>query len=149
MAQNPNPMIVFYDGLCGFCDRTVQFILDRDKQDDFRFAPLQSDLAEEILPKHGKNPKDLNSLYVLVDKGLSTEHVLEKSDATVKIGKTLGGSPKFWASVVGIFPRFLRNLGYSGFARIRYLIFGKKDSCRLPTKEQRAKFLGNVGGKAS
>lgn len=140
MADNPNAMIVFYDGLCGFCDRTVQFILNRDKDDAFQFAPLQSDFAEEILPKHGKNPKDLNTLYLLVDRGLPTERVLQKSDATIRIGKTLGGGPKFWATLLGVLWRPIRDLGYSCFARIRYL-FGRKDSCPIPTSKDRAKFL--------
>jgi predicted DCC family thiol-disulfide oxidoreductase YuxK len=141
-VDNPNPMIVFYDGLCGFCDRTVQFILNHDKQDVFRFAPLQSELASTLLRKHGKNAEDLNTLYLLVDQGLPTERVLEKSTATVRIGKTLGGGAKLWASLLGVFPRFLRDLGYSGFAKIRYLVFGKNDSCRIPSPKDRAKFIG-------
>lgn len=143
MEPANNPMIVFYDGLCGFCDHTVQFVLERDRgQDRFLFAPLQGNLAEEVLPRHGKNPKDLNSLYLLMDQGLESERVLEKSSAAVRIGKTLGGFTGFWASVVGILPRFLRDWGYGLVAKARYRIFGKRDSCRMPAKEDRAKFIG-------
>lgn len=135
-------MIVFYDGLCGFCDHSVQFILDRDRgHGRFRFAPLQGNLAEEILPKHGKNPKDLNSMYLLVNQGLASEQVLEKSTAAIRIGKTLGGFTGFWANIVSIFPRFLRDWGYSLFAKLRYRVFGKREACRIPAKEDRAKFL--------
>ena len=143
MESNQTPMIVFYDGLCGFCDHSVQFILDRDRgKERFQFAPLQGNLAEEVLPKHGKNPRDLNSLYLLVDHGLPTERVLDKSSAVIRIGKTLGGFPGFWASALSFIPRLLRDWGYGVVAHVRYRIFGKRDSCRIPAKEDRAKFIG-------
>lgn len=143
MGNSTTPMIVFYDGLCGFCDHTVQYILDRDRgRDRFQFAPLQSDLAERILPKHGKNPKDLNTLYLLVDQGLATERVYQKSSAAVTIGKTLGGLSGFWTTLVGFLPRFLRDWGYDRVAQVRYRLFGKRDACRIPSKEDRAKFIG-------
>ena len=143
MESTKTPMIVFYDGLCGFCDHTVQYILQKDRgHNRFLFAPLQSDLAEQILPRHGKNPKDLNTLYLLVDRDLPTEHVLQKSSAAVKIGKTLGKASGFGMSIVGVLPRFLRDWGYDLVAKVRYRLFGKRDSCRIPSKEDRAKFLG-------
>jgi predicted DCC family thiol-disulfide oxidoreductase YuxK len=136
-------LVVFYDGLCGFCDQTVQFILERDRgRDQFRFAPLQSSFAEEILPKHGKDPKNLNSLYLLVDPGLPTETVYQKSEATRRIALALGGSRKMLAALIGLFPLGIRDWGYDRIANIRYRIFGKRDSCRLPSKEDRAKFVG-------
>ncbi|MBC8063945.1 MAG: DUF393 domain-containing protein [Chlorobia bacterium] len=135
-------MIVFYDGLCGFCDRTVSYILQRDRDDRFRFAPLQRDLAEEILPKHGKNPKDLDTLYLLVDQGLPTERVLDKSSAAVHIGKTLGGFSRFGMTLVGILPKPIRDWGYDRVAKARYKLFGKMSACRIPSAQDRAKFLG-------
>ncbi len=135
-------MIVFYDGLCGFCDRTVQFILKRDRENQFQFAPLQSDLASELLPKHGKDPGELHSLYLLLDQGEASERVLEKSDAAIMIGKKLGGVAKLYMSILSFVPRALRNWGYDTFARSRYRMFGKLDACRLPSPEDRAKFIG-------
>src|SRR6478672_10398533 len=103
-------LLVFYDGLCGFCDHTVQFILERDRgRDRFRFAPLQSELAERLLPKHGKDPKDLNSLYLLADPGLPTEAVYQKSEAARRIAMALGGSRKVLAAFIGLFPRPIRD----------------------------------------
>lgn len=137
-------MIVFYDGLCGFCDKTVQFILDRDREkNQFRFAPLQSELAAEVLPKHGKDPEDLNSLYLLVDLDQPDERVYEKSDAAYRILRALGKGSKFTSYLVSIWPRPIRNWGYDRFAAIRYRIFGKMDACRIPSKEDRAKFIGD------
>jgi predicted DCC family thiol-disulfide oxidoreductase YuxK len=135
------PMIVFYDGLCGFCDRTVQYILQRDRANRFRFAALQSDLAKEKLPKHGKNPADLNTLYLMVDGGTDRERVLQKSDAALRIGRELGGWTKVWMGIVGVLPRPLRDWGYDRVAKARYRIFGKLDACRIPAAEDRAKFI--------
>jgi len=138
-------MIVFYDGLCGFCDKTVQYVLDRDREkNQFQFAPLQSELAEAVLPKHGKNPQDLNSLYLLVDYGQPNEQVFEKSDAAYRILRTLGKGSKFSSYLISIWPRPIRNWGYERFAAIRYRIFGKMEACRIPSKDDRAKFIGDL-----
>ncbi len=142
MDQNPPSQILFYDGLCGFCDRTVQYVLKRDAQNRFQFAPLQGDLANQVLPQHGKNPEDLNTLYLLIDQGLPTERVLQKSDAAVRIGKTLGGISKLSASLAGFIPRPIRDWAYDLIAKIRYRIFGKLDACRIPSPQDRAKFIG-------
>jgi predicted DCC family thiol-disulfide oxidoreductase YuxK len=136
------PNILFYDGLCGFCDRSVQYILKRDKRNQFRFSPLQGDLAKEALPKHGKNPEDLNTLYLLIDQGLPTERVLQKSDAAIQIGKILGGVSRISAFLTKLFPQPIRDWGYDFIAKIRYRIFGKRDSCRIPSANDRAKFIG-------
>ncbi|MCC7229055.1 MAG: DUF393 domain-containing protein [Fimbriimonadaceae bacterium] len=135
-------MIVFYDGLCGFCDRTVQFILDRDRtKRQFRFAALQSPLAEEILPRHGKDPKDLNTLYLLKELGKPGEVVLQKSDAAIQIFRALGGGPKFLSYLIALFPRPIRNWGYDRIAKMRYRIFGKLEACRIPSASDRAQFI--------
>lgn len=141
MNPTKEPMIVFYDGLCGFCDRTVQHILQRDHHNRFRFAALQGDLAKLKLPKHGRNPEDLNTLFLMLDPDGPKEQVLAKSDAVVRIGKELGGGSKVWAGLVGVLPKFLRDWGYSLVAKIRYRIFGKLDACRIPAADDRAKFL--------
>lgn len=142
--MNPVPasIVVFYDGLCGFCDRTVRFILSRDRNDRFQFAPLQSDLAAELLPKHGKDPTELHSLYAMLNRGSDSEIVLEKADAVIAIGRALGGATKVWVTLLSMLPRRLRNWGYERFARSRYRIFGKMDACRLPSPEERSKFIG-------
>ena len=136
-------MVVFYDGLCGFCDNTVQFILQRDRKNDrFRFAPLQSDLAEDVLPKHGKNPKDLNTLFLLVDPGQPTERVYQKSTAAMLITRGLGGTRRLLSYFIALFPRPIRDWGYDRVAANRYRFFGKREACRIPSKEDRAKFIG-------
>ncbi|MBN9501965.1 MAG: hypothetical protein BGO01_10035 [Armatimonadetes bacterium 55-13] len=135
------PMILFYDGLCGFCDKTVQFVLERDHRDQFRFATLQGELAKELLPKHGKNPKDLNTLYLLVDWNGPQEQVLQKSDAARRIFGALGGGAKILSILISLFPHRIRDWGYDRVANIRYRLFGKLDACRIPSPKDRAKFL--------
>lgn len=141
--MNPNEecLIVFYDGLCGFCDRTVRFILSRDRKDRFRFAPLQGELAQELLPKHGIDPSRLDTLYLFAGRGSADETVVQKSDAAIRIGRELGGAPRFWARLFGLLPRGVRDWGYDTFARRRYRWFGKFDECRIPSEQERAKFI--------
>jgi predicted DCC family thiol-disulfide oxidoreductase YuxK len=83
-ATNPESHpIVLYDGVCGLCNRLVQFILRRDPEGDFRFAPLQSALAGRILARHGANPGDLDTAYVVVDYELPEERLLGRSDVVI------------------------------------------------------------------
>ena len=76
----PHP-IVLYDGVCGLCNRFVQFILLRDRNAIFRFASLQSALAARILARHGANPTDLDTVYVVINHELPDECLLPRSDA--------------------------------------------------------------------
>jgi predicted DCC family thiol-disulfide oxidoreductase YuxK len=136
---DPTP-IVLYDGVCGLCNRLVQFILKRDVHDRFRFASLQSDVAETILKRHGADSHDLDTFYVVIDHHQPGERVLMRSDAILHVVKTLGG---IWslAGAGRILPRGLRDGMYKVVARNRYRVFGKHESCMLPEPKHRAKFL--------
>ncbi len=136
-AVNP---IVLYDGICGLCNRLVQFLLKRDVRDRFRFASLQSDFAESLLRRHGIDGIDLDTVYVVVDHGLGNERLLARSDAVLHVLGELGG---VWSvSRLGrMVPRLVRNGIYDLVARNRYRIFGKYDSCLLPEKRHQRKFL--------
>ncbi len=134
-----NP-IVLYDGVCGLCNRLVQFVLKHDKQDVFRFASLQSELASTLLQRHGLDPHDLDTVYVVVDYTQPTERLQARSDAILFLLGQLGGVWK--VAVLGkILPRPLRDMFYGLVARNRYRVFGKFDSCMLPALKHRAKFL--------
>lgn len=135
----PNP-IVLYDGVCGLCNRLVQFILKRDVHDRFRFAPLQSKVAETLLKRHGADSRDLDTFYVVIDHGQPGEHVLMRSDAILQVVRTLGGIWKL-AGVGRILPKVLRDGMYRVVVRNRYRVFGKHESCLLPEAKHRAKFL--------
>ena len=135
-----NP-IVLYDGVCGLCNRSVQFLLKHDKGGRFRFASLQSNFAEKVLGRHGLDPKDLDTVHVVVNYDQPGERVLQRSDAILRAGRELGG---FWgasSSIAKILPRPLRDLVYRFVATNRYRVFGKYDSCMLPDPSQRSRFL--------
>ena len=135
-----NP-IILYDGVCGLCNRLVQFLLKHDKDGRLRFASLQSDFAEKVLGRHGIDAKDLDTVHVVVNYDQPDERVLQRSDAILRAGRELGG---FWgasASVARVVPRALRDVVYRLVATNRYRVFGKYDTCMLPDPDQRSRFL--------
>jgi predicted DCC family thiol-disulfide oxidoreductase YuxK len=133
--------ILLYDGVCGFCNGVVQFILRRDRAAVFCFAALQSPFAARILTRHSLNPGDLDTVYVVINYEESSESVLARSDAIVFVLRQLGGIWKFLGFILGLVPRVIRRWGYDFVARNRYRIFGRYDSCPLPTAETRSRFL--------
>jgi predicted DCC family thiol-disulfide oxidoreductase YuxK len=132
--------ILLYDGICGLCNRLVQFLLKRDQHDRIRFASLQSELAKDLLRPYGADPEDLDTVYVVKDRGQSGEALLSRSDAVLYLLDQLGGVWKL-AAVGRLLPKPLRDAIYKMVARNRYRVFGKYDSCLLPDPKQRAKFL--------
>jgi predicted DCC family thiol-disulfide oxidoreductase YuxK len=139
-SANANP-IVLYDGVCGLCNRLVQFVLKRDKKDVFRFAALQSSFARALLARHGYSTDDLNTVYVVLDPGSPVERLLRKSGAIAFILEQLGGKWRLLASF-RLVPQIGRDLAYDLVARFRYPVFGNYNACPLPTPKDRAKFVG-------
>lgn len=127
--------VVFFDGVCNFCEASVLFVIDRDRNDYFRFAPLQSSAAERILGRLGCWPITDDSIH-LVEKGM----VYRKSSAALRVAGRLV-FPWPMLGVCWVVPWFCRDLVYGWIAKNRYRWFGKKDACRLPSAELRAKFL--------
>ncbi len=127
--------IILFDGVCNFCNFWVNFIIDRDFKDSFRFAALQSENGQELLEKIDLD-KNLFDTFILVDE----DKVFTKSTAAFKISKELGGIWKYLYLLI-IIPKPIRDLIYSIIADNRYKFFGKRDACRIPTEEERKKFL--------
>ena len=140
MRERPSNPIVLYDGVCGLCNRAVQFLLKRDRHDRLRFASLQSDFAAELLNRHGLDHKDLDTVYVVLNHGQADETLLAKSDAILFFDRAIGG---VWniARLGKIIPRPIRNWLYDFIARHRYQVFGKYESCLLPDPRQQHKFI--------
>jgi predicted DCC family thiol-disulfide oxidoreductase YuxK len=136
--------IILYDGVCGLCNRLNRFVLARDPAGRFRFAPLQGRLAREVLARHGRDPDDLDTLYLVLGYGRPDERLRRKSDAILWILRELGG-PWRAARALRILPRSLRDLGYDLVARTRYRLFGRYESCPLPAPEHRERFLDLPG----
>ena len=143
-AGQPEAVILF-DGYCRLCDASVGFILRRDRKGRFRFAPLQSAAAKELLapvngPQEGGSAE--TDSVVLIEGGRS----YVKSAAVLRIVRRLGGLwPVLWLAVA--IPRPVRDALYDWVARNRAAWFGRRESCRFPTEEERARFLdGDLPG---
>lgn len=134
-SLSPQYEIILFDGVCNFCNSSINFIIDHDPSNHFKFAALQSEIGQSILRKFNKNTEDFDSVILLKDNTL-----YEKSDAALEITKHLSGLWKYF-SVFGIFPTFFLNFFYDIVAKNRYRFFGKSDSCRMPTVELRERFL--------
>lgn len=133
MARPETP-ILFYDGACGLCDRSVRWIMDRDRARVFWFAPLQGETYAAL--DIGDKPADVSTL-VLWDG----ERILTKSDAVVRIARTIGGAWGVLGAVGGVVPRALRDALYGFVAKRRLRWFGGKEACRLPSTEERERLL--------
>ncbi len=127
--------IILFDGVCNFCNSSINFIIDHDPEKHFKFAPLQSDLGQRVLRQFNKNVNDFDSVILLKNNQL-----YQKSEAAVEIAKQLSGTWKYLA-VFGILPTFFLNFFYDIIAKNRYRIFGKTETCRMPTPELRERFL--------
>jgi predicted DCC family thiol-disulfide oxidoreductase YuxK len=139
-VNSPHP-ILLYDGVCGLCNRLVQFILRRDRDAIFRFASLQSPLAAAILTRHGASHGALDTVYIVINYNEPNESLLPRSDAAVFVLKELGGIYRPVAAVFQRIPRTLRDWIYNVIARNRYQIFGRYKSCPVPTAATRSRFL--------
>ena len=128
--------IVLFDGVCNFCNDSVNFIIERDSDNYFKFAPLQSEVARELAEKHSIDRENTDSI-ILIENEMAQMH----STAALKIAKNLDG---FWSTfyIFIIVPKFIRDFFYKLFAKNRYRLFGKKDVCMMPTPEINERFLG-------
>ena len=127
--------IVLFDGVCNFCDSSVNFIIEHDRAGYFKFAPLQSEIGEKLLAENKINKIETDSV-VLIEDGRVYTH----STAALRVARRLDGAWR-WLSYLSVVPRPIRDAAYKLFARYRYRLFGKKDECMLPSPEIRARFL--------
>ena len=128
--------IILFDGVCNFCNSSVNFIIDHDPDGYFKFAALQSDEGQALLVKYGIWQTDIDTIILIED-----EKVFTRSTAVLKISSKLSG----WTSILHdfiIIPEFIRDSLYDLFAKFRYKIFGKREVCRVPTPEERSRFTG-------
>ncbi len=132
--------LILFDGVCGLCNKFVQFVLNHDSQAKFHFASLQSDLAKEVLGRHGLDPTLLKTVYLIRNPGTADEEIYSKSAAALRIFGELEGPSKILKAFL-IVPAPLRNVGYDLVAAVRYKIFGKSDTCPLPKASDRERFL--------
>jgi len=126
--------IILFDGECQLCDRSVQFIMKRDPSKHFKFASLQSEIGKDML-KQVNAPRHIDSLTVIAKR-----RYLQKSSAVLFISKNLKGIWKAFYLFI-IIPKPIRDVLYDFVARNRFNWFGKKDSCTIPSPEDKQRFL--------
>lgn len=137
MPESGRPILLF-DGVCNLCDRSVQFILDHDGEEIFRFASLQSEIGQALVTRCGLEPGGVDSV-VLVEGG----QCYVRSEAAWRVASRLD-APWRWTSASRHLPLWLRDRAYNWVARNRYRWFGTREACRIPSPEERARFLDVV-----
>lgn len=135
--------VVLFDGVCNFCNASVAFVLDHEREDRLLFAPLQSDAARTLIAEicgeaaaRELAPEGEPSSMIFIEDG----KLYERSSAALRIARHLR-APWRWLRVLTIVPRPIRDFFYRVLARNRYRWFGKREECRVPTPELRARFL--------
>lgn len=135
MNETKQNAIILFDGVCNFCNGSVNFIIDRDPSGYFKFAPLQSDIGEKLLRENGIDKTVVDSV-VLIEDGAAYTH----STAALRVARKLSGAWR-WFYNFRFVPEFIRDFAYKLFAKNRYRMFGKQEACMLPSPEVRARFL--------
>ena len=128
-------MTILFDGVCNFCNASINFVIDRDSQKIFKFAALQSDVGQQILRENNFPQSEFDSIFLT-----DGNKIYQKSDAALEIAKRLDGAWKVFY-FFKIVPRFIRDFVYDLVAKNRYKIFGKTEACRIPTPELKERFL--------
>ncbi len=130
------PDIVIFDGICNFCNGAVNFIIKRDPNATFAFTPMQSLLAKELMKQYKIDNVGIDT-FLLIKDG----QCLIFSSAALEISKGLSG---YWYlfNIFKLVPSPIRDVVYKLFARNRYRLFGKADSCMVPSPDVKSRFVG-------
>ena len=131
-----NHHIILFDGVCNFCNFWVNYIINRDKNDTYQFAAMQSDSGQKLLQKFKLSTYDFDTFVLVVNDKFFT-----KSTAALMIIKNLKSIVKLLYPLI-ILPAPIRDFFYEWIAKNRYKFFGKRDVCRIPTEIEKRKFLG-------
>ncbi|HMO62098.1 MAG TPA: thiol-disulfide oxidoreductase DCC family protein [Ferruginibacter sp.] len=127
--------VILFDGVCNFCDSTINLVIRRDKKHRIKFAPLQSMAGSQLLQQYGIDENAMDS-FVFIENGKA----YTKSTAALKVSRYMN---RLWPlmAVFFIVPRPVRDAVYDYVAARRYKWFGKKDQCMIPTPDMRSRFL--------
>ena len=126
--------IILFDGVCNLCNNSVSFLIKYDKNNIFKFLALQTSAGQSIIHQHSL----LNEVksVVLIKDGI----VFYKSDAVIEIAKQIKGWPHIFKYGY-LFPKFLRDGIYNLIAKNRYFLFGRKETCAIPSEKDRERFI--------
>jgi predicted DCC family thiol-disulfide oxidoreductase YuxK len=132
MYQN----LILFDGVCNFCNAAVQMVIEIDRQKIFKFAAIQSELGQQLYRQHGLDPSDIQTLMLVNGDRISIE-----SDAVLEVLSQLDGGWQF-LTAFQVLPQPLRDWAYREFARQRFRLFGRRETCMMPTPELQERFIG-------
>lgn len=130
--------ILFYDGVCHFCDASVRFVLQHERAAHLRFMPLQADEARALLAPHDIAQDDLSSMLVL-----DQDRLLRESDAAIFLSRQLKQPWRWLGTLLSLLPKRFRDAGYRAIGRRRYQWWGRSDVCLPVPYESRHRFLGS------
>lgn len=126
--------VILFDGVCNLCNSTVRFVINKDSKNIFKFASLQSLFGAKYIKKHNINVQNLSTIVLIENDQFYT-----RSTAILKIFKSLKGYK--WTVIFFYIPQFIRDFFYDIISRNRFLLFGRKNSCMIPSKELLDKFI--------
>lgn len=126
--------IIFFDGVCNLCNHFVDYVIRHDKEGRFKFSPLQGETAKAKLPQELREA--LESMAYLEDG-----HLYKGADAAFRIASSLNGAISVGGQLGRFLPGFLKIAVYNLVAQNRYRIFGKRETCRVPSPDERERFL--------
>ncbi|WP_417381548.1 thiol-disulfide oxidoreductase DCC family protein [Gimesia sp.] len=128
--------ILFFDGVCGLCNSSVDFAMARDRHARLYYAPLQGETAQELLSE-----QDLANVDTVVFRTVEGSHCYKRSAAVVRLLWLLGFPWNVCGWLLWCIPLPFRDLGYRLIASVRYRLFGKHETCRMPSPDERARIL--------
>jgi len=136
MQEHSDKSILFYDGVCVLCDGLIRFLIRVDKKNKLLFSALQTEQSERVLKPFGLEPKNLESIVLLHEN-----EVFVKSRAVIKMLQLLPCNLLSFMLIGKILPGFINDLIYNTVAKVRYSIFGTRESCRIPSPHEQSRFL--------
>ncbi len=146
-AASPEPAplpsrIVFFDGVCGFCDGAVRWLIAHDPEARLRFAPLQGDTAARVRARFPERfPTDLDTfVYLRPAPGTGEPEILLRSAGVFALFAEMD-RPWRWLAVLRVLPTALADLAYRAFAASRYRLFGRVEYCPVPSPDERSRLL--------
>jgi predicted DCC family thiol-disulfide oxidoreductase YuxK len=132
--------IVLYDGVCGFCNGSVRWLIERDRAARLCYAPLQGETAQALRARHPEIPTEIETI-VFVEAGPGGERVWFQSSAVFRVLRELAAPWRWLAPLRWLLPQALWDVAYRGFARRRYRWFGRLEACPIPPAAWRERFL--------
>jgi predicted DCC family thiol-disulfide oxidoreductase YuxK len=127
--------IIIFDGICNFCNGAINFILKRDKNELYKFAPMQSEAGKMLIKKYNAQLDGIETFLLI-----KSSKTYIKTEAAFEVIKDLPGGWKY-LRILRVIPLSIRDWMYTKFAMNRYKLFGKRTACIIPTKETRNRFL--------